>query len=367
MVLTCVLAYVLLFVIKCRFPANKSVAEIIRRRYDENVLKDIRRLEKLDFKLRKCDLDVEFLQICMDNKMIPKFLRFKVPNSALKNSKAYRDCQIKLLKQELTSKKSARRTVETQLKKLKDGLVRRMSLVDYTHIISLFLRSNDATLTKRQEVHKKKLYNLGYFERDKDANDPEQVIHNFSSYVLSDDEKSLLAKGLNFSVPPKKLNFADHMTPFELLYQNLKKGCDISRQKMDILKIDLRKVAYSSFNQYNFLRELNLSHPEYEALKKLSSCEDIVIHKSDKGNSVVIVNRTDYLQRMQEMVDDTSKFEKLNVKPGKDYNFMTKEKRTVDTLLSELVDKKSISEAEREKLSPDGSKSCPPLRFTQNT
>ncbi len=274
-------------------------------------------------------------------------------NSALKSTKAYRDCQFKLLKQELSNKKSARRTIDAQLKKLKDGLVRKMSLVDFTHIISLFLRSNDATLTKCQEVHKKKLYSLGYFERDKETNDPEQVIHNFSSYVLSDDEKSLLAKGLNFSLPPKNLNFADHMTPFELLYKNLK-GCDISRYKMDVLKIDLRKIAYSSFNHYNFLRELNLSHPEYEALKKLSSCKDIVIHKSDKGNSVVIVNRTDYLQRMQEMVADTTKFEKLNVKPGKDYNFMKKEKTSVDSFLSELVDKRSISEAEREKLSPNG-------------
>ena len=72
-----------------------------------------------------------------------------------------------------------------------------------------------------------RLYNLGYFERDRETNDRDQVIHNFSSYQLSDVEKSLLAKGLNFSIPPKKLNFADHMTPFESLYKDVK-GCDIS-------------------------------------------------------------------------------------------------------------------------------------------
>ena len=122
---------------------------------------------------------------------------------------------------------------------------------------------------------------------------------------------------------------------------------------MDILKVDLKKIAYSSFNNYNFLKELNLSLPEYQALQRLSSNKDIVIHKSDNGNSVVLVNRTDYLSRMQEMVDDTTKFEKLGVKPDKDYNFMTKEKKDVDELLSELVDKGSISQADRDKLSPD--------------
>ena len=83
---------------------------------------------------------------------------------------------------------------------------------------------------------------------------------------------------------------------------------------MDILKVDLKKIAYSSFHNYNFLKELNLSLPEYEALKKLSACENIVIHKSDKGNSVVIFNRTDYLERLQAMVNDATKFEKLDFK-----------------------------------------------------
>ena len=90
MVLSCIFAYVLLFAIKCRFPANKSVAEIIRGRYNGAVLTKIRRLEKLDFKRRKLDLDVEYLQICLDNNLIPKFVRFKVTNSALKSSKAYK-------------------------------------------------------------------------------------------------------------------------------------------------------------------------------------------------------------------------------------------------------------------------------------
>ena len=92
------------------------------------------------------------------------------------------------------------------------------------------------------------------------------------------------------------------------------------------------------------MKELNLSKPEYDALKKLSSNEDIIIHKSDKGNSVVIVNREDYLKRMQELVDDTSKFDKVTVKHRKEYNFMVKEKRMVDNFLATLVAKKSIDE-----------------------
>ena len=296
MMLSRVFAYILLFVIKCRFPAHKSVADIIRERYDENVLSKVRKLEKLDFKARKSQLDYEFLQICSDNNLTPKFLNFKVTNHQLRSSKTYRDCQTKLLKEELANRKSNHRVKENEFKNLKEDLVRTLSVVDYTHLISLFTKSNDAILSKCQNVHKKKLYDLGYFE--KDVNDPDQVIHNLSSYQLTDTEKSLLAKGLNFALPPKKINYADYMTPFELLFRKVK-DCDIEHHKLDILKVDLKRIAYASFNRYNFLRELNLSLPEFQALENLSSNKDIVIHKSDKGNSVVIVDKKDYKKNLR--------------------------------------------------------------------
>ena len=71
---------------------------------------------------------------------------------------------------------------------------------------------------------------------------------------------------------------------------------------------------------------------------------------------MVIVDRSDYLNRMQELVDDKTKFEKLKVKEDKDYSFMTKEKQIVDDFLAELVEKQSLTDYERCKLSPDGPK-----------
>ena len=232
-------------------------------------------------------------------------------------------------------------------------MVRKISLVDYTHLITIFTKSNDGILSKCQETQKKKLYKLGYFEKDKDVNDPDQVIHNYSTYELSDVEKTLLAKGLNFSLPPRKVNFADYMAPFEMLYKDVK-DCDLTSHKLDILKVNMKKVTFNSFNRYNYLKELNLAKDEFQALKRLSSNKEIVIHKSDKGNSVVIVNRNDYLNRLQDMVNDVTKFEKLHVKDGKDYNFMVKEKDNVDSFLKTLLSKKSIDYSTKEKLTPDG-------------
>ena len=41
------------------------------------------------------------------------------------------------------------------------------------------------------------------------SHDLNKVIFNFSSYLLTEDEKSLLCKGLRFSIPRKKIEYAD--------------------------------------------------------------------------------------------------------------------------------------------------------------
>ena len=53
--------------------------------------------------------------------------------------------------------------------------------------------------------------------------DPEKVFFNCSSHELSDYEKLPLRKGLKFSIPPKHLDYADHMMTFELLFREINK------------------------------------------------------------------------------------------------------------------------------------------------
>ena len=76
--------------------------------------------------------------------------------------------------------------------------------------------------------------------------------------------------------------------------------------------------------------------------------------KSDKGNSVVLVDRVDYLNRLHDLVDDDEKFEKVNVREGKDYNFMVKQKSIVDEFLTMLLEKRSIDQKQKDDLTPDG-------------
>ena len=54
------------------------------------------------------------------------------------------------------------------------------------------------------------------------SHNPDKIIINHSSYQLSQNEKIVLAKDLNFALSPKKVNYADYLTPYELLLRDIK-------------------------------------------------------------------------------------------------------------------------------------------------
>ena len=75
-------------------------------------------------------------------------------------------------------------------RKLRESL----GIVDYTHLCCLFLNKNDRKLKHQQEFHSKKFFDLG-FENSQMSHNPDKVIFNCSSHILTEREQSLLCKG----------------------------------------------------------------------------------------------------------------------------------------------------------------------------
>ena len=155
------------------------------------------------------------------------------------------------------------------------------------------------------------------------SHNPDKIIINHLSYQLSHIEKTVLAKGLNFALPPKKLNYADYLTPYELLFRDIKE-LSVDDSILERVKVDMNKVCLSLFENFKFKVEVNITSDEIKSLKNLSSRKDIIIQKADKGNSVVLLDKSDYIKRMTEMLSDIDEFKKLNIKPGKELNLLLK-------------------------------------------
>ena len=51
-----------LFLLRLRFSESKSISDILRRRYGQSTLKRIRKCEKLNYRLGKAELDLQFFK-----------------------------------------------------------------------------------------------------------------------------------------------------------------------------------------------------------------------------------------------------------------------------------------------------------------
>ena len=111
-------------------------------------------------KLRKFKLDLVFLETCLQNKIISKFLNFRITNLHLKTSSAYHSCQ--MLREKISVKKSKVKTFEKEFIMLKRKLKETLGIIDYTHICFLFLNKNDRKLEHQLYIHSKNLLDLGF-------------------------------------------------------------------------------------------------------------------------------------------------------------------------------------------------------------
>ena len=75
------------------------------------------------------------------------------------------------------------------------------------------------------------------------------------------------------------------------------------------LKSQLSLMATTYVGKYKVSKKTLNKH---NILKKLQQNEGIVITKPDKGNGVVILNKSDYLNMLYDIVNDSNKFKKLD-------------------------------------------------------
>ena len=109
------------------------------------------------FQYRKVLLDIDFLDTCLKNNIILKFVQFRVSNKDLRNPTAYRQCQIKLFKQEISNKKKKLKTLRRDLSSVKNELSLKLIFIYLNHLCNLFLIGKDEAILKHEQSQNKKL------------------------------------------------------------------------------------------------------------------------------------------------------------------------------------------------------------------
>ena len=110
----------------------------------------------------------------------------------------------------------------------------------------------------------------------------------------------------------------------------------MSNEDLDFVKAKTNEAALSSYRTYIN----NVSQNLYQ-----------------KGNSVVINDRQDYIKKMHYILSDQKKFTMVNLKDDTLLNFAVNQEKHVDKVLKKLVESKIMTEKKnRKSLKPVGSR-----------
>ena len=107
---------------------------------------------------------------------------------------------------------------------------------------------------------------------------------------------------------PEKTKFVNYYLPFEKFLQQL------SRTKVNIEQFEEISAKVKSLAQEGFKvnPKNNNSKPFRKTLERLSKDDTLIICKPDKGKGIVILNKSDYLTKTKEILQDETKFKVLN-------------------------------------------------------
>ena len=173
-------AFVLLFILKIRFPESKPISNTIRSRFGQNTLKLFRDVENSWRKLRKAELDLEFLNSCKTYRIVPNFLKFKLYRRDLYNDEIYREFQTRLLEKEIFEKEKNVKHFMDKVTTAKINLKNSVSFLNYSCLIFYINQNIRKFSEKTKLVHKNKIEKLGGtlgFMKCR----PDEVIFNYSN------------------------------------------------------------------------------------------------------------------------------------------------------------------------------------------
>ena len=96
---------------------------------------------------------------------------------------------------------------------------------------------------------------------------------------------------------------------FESLWAQLRHHTAANKEQRDSLRARLADLAYlhcdSKINAHDFVMQKEC----FSVINKLRRNESIIITKPDKGSGVVILNKDDYIEKMNNILRDETKFE----------------------------------------------------------
>ena len=179
----------------------------------------------------------------------------------------------------------------------------------------------------RNTIHQRREKKLDQMRKDYNQYtniDRSNWVINLSKKPLTIAECSLLEKGPKFSITPNRIP-----------YKNISEVEAAIQKLPDETKDIIRMNTASILDRACFPQHMNISTTERKALSNLKKDPTRIVTKADKGNSLVIMDQSDYDSKMTNLLQDKTTFTIACKAPFK------KVERELNAMLLDLKNKKN--------------------------
>ena len=320
---------------------------ILKKEYCKSVVKLADKLLATQAKIKKKVLLIQFLKECQIKMVIPKWLTARIQKSKLKLSNKTEQL---FLKSEIIKYEGSISNLQCTYE---NCIVTLESNISSSHFES-FKAYIDLVISRLEVKYMKKNRDtVNRLVTSKFGTLTKGSVHNLSSKKLSEQESFALSLGLNFSLPCSKIDKEDIFLGFESFYKQSNKLKPRSDSEEKTFKANLSAMAYNYCKlkpeQNNLLNIAEIK----KSITNLKMEKSLIITKPDKGSGCVIMDKKDYLEKMQVIINDTSKFKPLG--PVDKFDNTTKLEDNIVKFLKHLVSTKEISQDICDCVKPVGS------------
>jgi len=271
---------------------------------NESTLKSykLNRLQKLKQKVRLISVDISFLKRCKKHKLFPNFIKVKTSVFNNVTKKVIHNAKINWLNLEIKSLYAKQTDLELQAYEMHLEITKSLNNYDFMYFQERYLAMLDSIeckLTHKVENLNKKFITLQEFSNNKeninstrDIGSNEELVKNLSTATFTEPEINLLSKGLNFSIEPLKEK--------ELLFIDIESNLKYENNNV---KTKIKTDIFEAIQNTNLLNKAKVNNNKtYTNIIKSLKEKDVFYLKADKSNTVVILDKKEYYERVENML-----------------------------------------------------------------
>ena len=330
-----------------KFASTTNLFKYLRKRYDQQLVHELNHLIKLKGKRVRSKEGIRFLRDCLSHRVAPVHIKERVRKAKPKNPGGIERV---FVRDELEKKQDFLKRVTEEYKSKLCHACKSLSFFDVLRFCKLVNLTSERLSQQAKIKNEKTLQQLLRTQQGIGVLRHSTIV-NLTNIELTDTQKNVLCRGLGYGLPPRISKEAIE-AEFELCWQQLE-DLTTTESRRRQCKTAMANLAQRYGNSKIDKTGFPLSDVEIAAIKELKRNKEVIISRPDKGNGVVIMNRAEYVDKMNVILADDSKFERLGGTETHDHTLQ--QERALQAFLLRAVNAGHIRRDVYDRIRPVGS------------